>query len=76
MGGAVMEGGRRRGAVATAVEVRRGWCSSHGGWKMRADIGVGDGGSAHNAFYKAEEGVKGRGRGRRRWIFNPHRFRH
>jgi hypothetical protein len=32
---------------------------------MRAEIGAGDGGSAHNAFYRAEEGVKGRGGGRR-----------
>jgi hypothetical protein len=34
----------RRGAVAAAVEIRRGWCSSSGGWKMRVRIGVGDGG--------------------------------
>jgi hypothetical protein len=44
-----------------AVEVRHGWCSSHGGWKMRAGIGAGDGGGAHSSFYRAEEGVKGRG---------------
>jgi hypothetical protein len=41
-----------------AVEVRRGWCSSHGGWKMREGIGVGDGGGAHSAFYGAKEGVR------------------
>jgi hypothetical protein len=43
---------------------------------MRAGIGAGVGGGAHSTFYRAEEGVKGRGGGRRRWIFNPHRFRH
>jgi hypothetical protein len=43
---------------------------------MRVGIGAGDGGGAHNAFYRAKEGVKGKGGGRRRWIFNPHRFRH
>jgi hypothetical protein len=30
--------------VAAVVEVRRGWCSSHGGWKMRVGISAGDGG--------------------------------
>jgi hypothetical protein len=41
---------------------------------MRVGISAGDGGGAHNAFYNVEEGVKGRGGGQRRWIFNPHRF--
>jgi hypothetical protein len=36
----------------------------------------GDGGGAHKAFYRVEEGVKGRGGGQRWWIFNPHWFRH
>jgi hypothetical protein len=27
--------------VAVVAEVQRGWCSSHGGWKMWAGIGVG-----------------------------------
>jgi hypothetical protein len=44
--------------VAAVVEVQRGWCSSRGGWKMRVGIGVGDGGGAHNAFYRTEEGVR------------------
>jgi hypothetical protein len=57
-----------------AVEARRGWCSSHGGWRMRAGISAGDGGGAHNPFYRAEEGVKGRGGGRQWWIFNPRQF--
>jgi hypothetical protein len=48
----------QRGAVAVAVEVRRGWCSSRGGWKMWVGISVGDGGGAHIAFYSAEEGVR------------------
>jgi hypothetical protein len=43
---------------------------------MRVGISAGDGGGAHNTFYMAEEGVKGRGGSRRRWIFNPRRFRH
>jgi hypothetical protein len=43
---------------------------------MRARISVGDGGGAHNAFYRAEEGVMGRGGGLRRWIFDPYWFRH
>jgi hypothetical protein len=33
------------------------------GWKMRVGIGAGDGGGAHSTFYRAEEGVKGRGGG-------------
>jgi hypothetical protein len=36
----------------------------------------GGGGGAHSAFYRAEEGVKGRGGGQWQWIFNPHRFQH
>jgi hypothetical protein len=44
--------------VATAVEVRRGWCSSRGGWKMRAAIGAGDRWGAHSTVYRAEEGVR------------------
>jgi hypothetical protein len=44
--------------VAAAIEVRRGWCWSHGGWKMRAGIDAGDGGGAHSAFYRVEEGVR------------------
>jgi hypothetical protein len=59
-----------------AIEVQRGWCSSHGEWKMRVGIGAGDGVGAHSAFYWAEERVKGRGGGRQRWIFNPRRFQH
>jgi hypothetical protein len=47
----------RRGAVAAVVEVRRGRCSSRGGWNMRATIGAGDGWGVHSAFYRAEEGV-------------------
>jgi hypothetical protein len=34
----------------------------------------GNGGGAHSAFYRVEEGVKGRGGGRRWWIINPRRF--
>jgi hypothetical protein len=41
-----------------AVEVRRGWCSSHGGWKMGTGISAGDGRGAHSTFYRAEEGVR------------------
>jgi hypothetical protein len=52
--------------VAAAVEVRRGWCSSRGGWKMRAGIGAGDGGGAHSAFYRAkDEGAEEVGAGTR-----------
>jgi hypothetical protein len=40
----------RRGAVAAAVDVRWGWCSSRGGWKMRVRIGVGDGGVLKEPF--------------------------
>jgi hypothetical protein len=43
---------------------------------MRVGVGAGYGGGAHSTFYEAEEGVKGRGGGRRRWIFNPYQFQH
>jgi hypothetical protein len=43
---------------------------------MRVGISAGDGEGAHSAFYRAKEGVKGRGGGRRWWIFNPRRFQH
>jgi hypothetical protein len=52
--------------VAAAVEVRRGWCLSREGWKMWVGISAGDGGDAHSAFCRAEEGVKGSGGGPRR----------
>jgi hypothetical protein len=43
-----------------AVEARRGWCSSRGGWKIRARITAGYGVGAHNAFYRAGEEGSGR----------------
>jgi hypothetical protein len=43
---------------------------------MRVVISAGDGGGAHSAFYRAEEGVKGKVGGWQRWIFNPCRFQH
>jgi hypothetical protein len=43
---------------------------------MRVGIGVRDGEGAHSTFYRAEEGVKGRGGGQWGWIFNPHWFQH
>jgi hypothetical protein len=52
-----------RGRRAAAVEARRGWCSSRGGWKMRAGITAGYGVGAHSAFYRAWEVGSGGGRG-------------
>jgi hypothetical protein len=49
------ERGRRRGAEAAAVEARRRWCSSRGGWKIRVGITAGYGAGAHSAFYRAGE---------------------
>jgi hypothetical protein len=59
------ERGRRRVAVAAAVEARRGWCSSRGGCKLRVGITAGYGVGAHSAFYKAAA----------RWSFKAQRFR-
>jgi hypothetical protein len=49
--------------VAAAVEARWGWCSSRGGWKIRAGITVGYGVGAHSAFYRVGEEGSGGGRG-------------
>jgi hypothetical protein len=49
--------------VPAAVEAPRGWCSSRGGWKMRAGITTGYGVGAHSAFYRAGEEGSGSGRG-------------
>jgi hypothetical protein len=35
-----------------AIEVQRGWCSSHGGWKMRAGVGLGYGGVLTTLFMR------------------------
>jgi hypothetical protein len=58
-----VERGRRRVAVVAVVEARRGWCSSHEGWKLRVGITAGYGVGAHFVFYRAGEEGSGGGRG-------------